>query len=164
MANRYQTWNTDTLQKLERFVNEHFQRLEDIVRAIHDTQQDQQYTRKKAAVALDGTGAGQAQLQVPLGYDWVLERVTVSGGAGGQVIFSENSTAPSDTLEVVTLNANGLYSDAFSNDIFVPSGSVLLISATGAGNNGSIAYNLQIRLIKQLSQTQRSKATLIGEA
>lgn len=118
-----------------------------IVAAELDTRQVTDYTRRKDIITLDGTGAGQAKLNVSSQYDWRLERITIAGaGAVSALVeFYENQIAPLDLLEVVQLGATGLYSDSFDNTLYLPANSQLFVAVTGGVASLQVTYNLQIR-------------------
>lgn len=155
-------WNEQTLARIEQYLDRHFEQLASIERAVRDSQDDAGYTRLKGSVSLSATGGGTVTLPVPLGYDWVLQRATITSTANGSVTLYENTTNPSDTLEVI--GSSLLYSDAFDNDIFIPSGSQLLIVFAGAGNNGTGTYNLQVKLIKKPAHTHSPRVMWSGGA
>lgn len=152
-------WNEQSFSKLEQYVERHYQHLERIVKAVEETKETEQFARRKGAVPLDGTGAGVAVLPVPLGYDWVLQRVTITSTGNGSCTFYENVQANSEVLEII--GSSQLYSDAFSNSIYVPSGSSVLIAFANAGVNGQGTYNLQIKLLKHSAHTHQPKAAMI---
>lgn len=103
------------------------------------------YERKKGVIALDGTGAGVATLAVSAQYDWLMERVTLTG-ANALVQIFENSQQGTDLLEVVQLGAAGLYSDSFANRLYVTANSQVVVAASGGPANGQVTFNFQIKL------------------
>lgn len=120
-----------------------------IIATAFDRQQSETYRRMKGSINLDGTGAGVERVRVNTQqYDALLERVTLTSGPNALFQFYENAQQGSDLLEVVQLGAAGLYSDSFSNNIYIPAGSQLFIAVTGGAANGQATYNLQIKLIK----------------
>jgi hypothetical protein len=156
-------FNSESLNQLEHYLERHYDCLERIIESLQDKEVSESYTRKKGMVQLDPTGAGVAFLPVPLGYDWTLERVTCAAAAAGQVYFYENVASPSEILEVIGLNAQFFYSDAFDNNIYIPSGSQLLIAFVGGGVNAVGTYNLQIKMVKREAQTRRYNAVDYGD-
>lgn len=114
------------------------------------------YTRRKGVVALNASGNGQASdedLVVSAQYDWLCQRVTLGGGplaANALVSFYENDAgSDANLLEVVQLGTAGKYSDSFSNEMYVPANSKLIIAVTGGpATDGQVTYNIQIRYIK----------------
>jgi hypothetical protein len=116
---------------------------------------NQRYFRRKGAITLNASGAGYTSINVQGQYDWILERVTISGaGAANALVtlYENEATAggadPADTLEVIQLGSVGIYSDAFKNCIFVPSNSHLVIGVTGGVASEQVTYNLQVRMVK----------------
>lgn len=125
------------------------QEMADLIAAAFSQHQNEHYRREKGVVNLDGTGAGQdGKVVAPRLYDYVLERVTASAAAGAVISFYENQQANTDLLESVTIPASGLYSDSFSNSLFLPAGSKLLVVVSAGGANGQATYNLQIKMIR----------------
>ena len=156
-------WNGDTITRVEEYLDRHFDILEDIVRAIRDTELSEEYLRRKGIITLDATGAGVSTIQVPQGFDWILQRVTLSAAAAGNVSLYENTQAPSELLETVTLPANFTYSDGFNNNIYVPGGSSLLVVFTGGGANAQGTYNIQIQQLKRKSHTHAPVVVRTGD-
>jgi hypothetical protein len=111
------------------------------------------YSRIKGTIALNANGAGQsnnADLNVSSQYDWSMERITI-GGAGAVnalVAVYENQAQPTDMLEVIQLGTAGLYSDSFSNNIYVPANTQVILTVTGGVASGQVTFNIQIRQIK----------------
>lgn len=120
-----------------------------MIAGAFDSQRGDTYRRLKGSIQLDGTGAGTDSINVkaPRLYDIILERVSCTG-VNALFQFFENQNNPSDLLEVVQVGAAGLYSDAFSNCIFLPAGSALVVQVTGGPASGSATYNIQAKLIK----------------
>lgn len=125
----------------------------EIIAGAFSAQMVDEYERKKGTIALDATGVGVTSpahgLAVSAQYDWLLERVTLGGGAnaaGAIVKFYENGASDTDMLEVVQLGAVGLYSDSFANRLYVTANSVLLIAVSQGPANGQVTFNLQIAL------------------
>ena|SRR5487761_130339 len=116
-----------------------------IIAAAFEHQNADEYWREKGAILLDGTGAGNTLLKVSSQYDWLLERVTLTG-VNALVSIYENQVAGADLLEVVQIGAVGLYSDSFSNILWVPANSQVVISVSGGPSNGQMTFNLQIKL------------------
>lgn len=152
-------WNDKTIQRVERYVERHFAHLEDILSALKDNKTDEHYLRRNVSVQLDAAGNGTLTLQVPQGYDYILQRVTLTTGGGGTVVFYIDIPQNTNVVEVVGVGASGLYSDSFANNIFVPGGSSLITSFLGAGANAQATANLQIKQIRQELQHVRKLGT-----
>lgn len=114
-----------------------------------DRARGMQYQRHKGSIKTDANGVGLGTVDVSPQYDWSIERITIAGpGAANalvQVCIDELSA--SALAEVIQLGATGLYSDSFSNKLFVPANSRLYIGVTGAVASSNITYNLQTRLV-----------------
>lgn len=145
---------TATPADVARIVAEQFD-----ARTVHD------YTRRKNNIQLDANGAA---LQFPGGsggsgssqyagycgnekvsseFAWRCERVTIAGNGAANALVQlyENQISPLDLLEVIQVGATGVYSDAFSNTLYVPANSQLIIAVSGGVANENVSYNLQIR-------------------
>lgn len=123
-----------------------------IIASAFDTRSSVDYRRPKGLVSLDGSGNGAATVEkVSSQYDWVCERLTLAGNgaAGALVQFFENSASDLDLLEVVQIGAAGLYSDSYSNSLYLPANSQLVIQVTGGTPNGQVSYNLQLRQLQR---------------
>lgn len=118
-----------------------------VVEAVEENIMWEQYMRRRHITPLDATGAGTIQLVVPLGFAWILQRVTVTSTQNGLCQFYVDTTNPQDMVEVI--GNSQLYSDAFKNTIFVPGGSNLYAVFSGAGANGQATINMQLRVIKE---------------
>lgn len=124
------------------------QELGKIIADAFGERRDTEYRRHKDTAAADGGGNCVLTVTAPRMYDWICERVTLVGTNGGAVNFFENQQAFPDLMEAVTLNANGLYSDSFSNTMLLPAGSKLLIVFSGITPAAPCSVNLQVRMVR----------------
>lgn len=93
-------------------------------------------------------GVGNKPIKVSGEYDWLMKRATI-GGAGAVnalVLISENdSGSDADLLEVIQVGASGRYSDAFSNDLWIPAKTKLIVSVSN-GAAGQVTFNFRVKL------------------
>jgi len=123
--------------------------VEQRIKAALDRHQQTNRRSEKNAVQLDGTGSGTGKFALSRLYDAELERVTVTGAANGLVqIYANNPNSGTDMLEVIQLGALGLYSDSFSNNIWVPAGTQIFVVCSNGTPNGQMTYNIQMQLIR----------------
>lgn len=122
----------------------------DIIAAAFDRQTDYDYHREPGTVNLDANGDGSVTKHLTRQYAWLCERiaVTTQPAAAAIVALYHNQVQGSDLAEVISLGAAGMYSDSFSNRLYVPAGSHLVITCTGGTANGQLTYSIQTRLIK----------------
>lgn len=109
------------------------------------------YTRRPGVVQLNAAGFGNASEDVSPRYNWVCERITIGGnGAPNALVqlFENDSNSTANLLEVVQVGVGGLYSDGFSNNIWVPANSQLVIAVSGGVAGGQVTYRLQIKRVK----------------
>lgn len=124
----------------------------EIIAAQLDARDVVDYTRRKGIIKLSATGTGLAGEQTSPQYDWRCERVTIGGpGAVNALVqfFENQSTSTADLLEVIQVGAAGLYSDGFSNNLYVPANSTLLIVVTGGVAGLDLSYNVQIKQLRR---------------
>lgn len=114
-----------------------------------DRQDDVSWRIFKGAVILDATGAGTTAEKTPRMYDVILERITITGAVNGLIGIYENQVNGADLREIISLGTAGMYSDSFSNRIYIPAGSSIVLSCSGGPVNGQFTYNMQAKLIKQ---------------
>lgn len=124
----------------------------DIIAATLDTQRSIDYYPIKGTIDLDASGNGQVALErVSPQYDWLMERVAIAGpgAVSALVAIFEGTTNPSDMREVIQMGAAGMYSDSFSNDMWIPGNSMVIVSVTAGVASEQLAYNFQVRLQKR---------------
>jgi hypothetical protein len=116
-----------------------------------DAQSSSAYYRCRGNLFLDSNGNGtDNKNKAPRSHDWILERIalTTTPAATGVVGIYENQVDPGDLLEIIQFGAGGIYTDSFSNCIFLPAGSSLCVNCVGGPASGQITYNVQVRLQK----------------
>lgn len=121
-----------------------------ILRANTPKTRGAQYHTDKVSVQLDGTGAGQARIATTREYSRRLQRVAVKATplAAALCLIYDNSTEDGDLREVIQLGIAGLYSDGFSNNMFIPAGNQILFVVTGGAAGGAVAFNIQSELVQ----------------
>lgn len=116
-----------------------------------DRSVNQRYFRYREAMTLDSNGNGTHYARHVSGeYDWIMERIsaTATPAAAALLALYENEPDSSTLLEVIQLGTVGVYTDAFSNCIYLPSNSRLVLVCAGGTANGQCIFNLQIRMVK----------------
>lgn len=121
-----------------------------LIAGAFDRRDDYDFKREPGTVNLDANGNGTKTLHLTRQYAWLCERValTTQPAAAALIALYHNQVQGSDLAEVVQLGAAGMYSDSFSNRLYVPAGSQLVIAVTGGAANGQATFSIQIRLIK----------------
>lgn len=122
------------------------------ITAALNRQRPQQYKRQKGIIALDANGNGQSangDFIVPSQFDIKIERIVIGGpgAANALVCIYENQVNDADMVSVIQMGAAGKYSDGFSNCIYLPANTQVIIAVTGGAVGLQVLYNIQARLI-----------------
>jgi|SRR5215472_6202979 len=178
MANRI--FNGDSVAEVRHNVQTHFDKLDQVIEALHQDVQADEYIRKSGTsqgVQQSVVGLSDITLAPPEGYGWVLDRVgiivTPQVSAGATVSMFVDYVSLSSLVEFIGVFSNSAapfngsyYSDSFSNHIYVPDGggSGLIIEWAGMPAGCNIGISVQGRVVKSGAPTRSPKSAFFGDA
>lgn len=153
-ASRMQQSRRQTLEGYKQMLEESHQRLcqmeshlEHLVQ-INRQSQARQFTEDHRIVPASIEAVGQATFKIPQGESWICERVSVGSGQANVPIYMYRDLISDERLaETGETDANGRYSDAFSNKLWMPQRTDLIIVVATAN---LVNANLQVLVLKPL--------------
>lgn len=113
--------------------------------------EDKHYHTEVGSFQTNASGVGTTTLHAPRLFGWLCERITVTTNppAAALIGFYENDqNVGSNLREIIQLGTLGLYSDGFDNRMYIPPGSLVIITCASGPVSGSVTYNMQIELIE----------------
>lgn len=151
-ATRMATSRRQTLEGYKAMLEESHQRLCQMERHLEHLvlssrqARARQFEEEHRIVPATIETAGQATFVVPQGESWICERVALGCGAAATLFYVYRDVVADNRLaENGTTDANGRYADAFSNKLWMPERTELLIVVNTPNN---VVANLQVLVLR----------------
>lgn len=105
--------------------------------------------RVNRGAAPGGGGNVDVRFDVPLGVNWNIERITLSGSATTiAAIYQTDAADPQNLLEVCSIGASGLFATTPPHPIRVPANATVIIRFLAQGANQIVTARIQAQQVE----------------
>lgn len=129
-------------QQAYEFADAMLDRLAEIHREIEESRERRERARTSLPGESNAAGVAEVIFYTPPGWDWLLERVSLTAPPGASCNVYLDNPAPQNLLE--TISRAELYADAFANNLYIPQGRRATFQFTGCGANREVFVGLQL--------------------